>query len=75
MKLFKSDDGESIFSRVGSSVLCWRRVDSEWIAERSELPTGAREVAFDAVPDDLREEVMAAAVRAQAIGGGQNALN
>lgn len=79
MNLFRDDtgnDNDSVYLQTGSSVLHWRQVDGAWIAERVELPALAKAIGFDAVPDDLREEIIAAVVRTKAVGmGGQGGLN
>lgn len=62
--------------RAGSGVLHWQRDEGAWIAERAELPAGAQSISFDAVPEDLREEIIAIAVRTKAVGmGGQDGFN
>ncbi len=79
MNLFRDDtgnDNDSVYLQTGSSVLHWRQVEGAWIAERVELPSLAKAIGFDAVPDDLREEIIAAVVRTKAVGmGGQGGLN
>lgn len=71
MKLYRDCRDESAFySRTGSSVLHWEKQDSGWVAARATLPDDALQIEFDGLPDDLREEVIAAAVRAQAVGMG-----
>jgi hypothetical protein len=79
VKLFRDDTGnnnDSVYLQTGSSVLHWRQVEGAWIAERVALPAVAKPIGFDAVPDDLREEIIAAAVRTKAVGmGGQGGLN
>lgn len=71
MKLYRDGRDEGAFySRVGSGVLHWKRQADGWIAQRAALPDDAFNIEFDAIPDDLREEVIAAAVRAQAVGMG-----
>lgn len=71
MKLYRDIRDESAFySRAGSGVLRWKRQDGGWVAERGALPDDALGIEFDVLPDDLREEVIAAAVRAQAVGMG-----
>ena len=77
MKLYRDESGSnSIYLRTGGSVLHWRKVEGAWIAERAELPASAKHIGFDVVPDDLREEIIAAAVRTKAVGmGRQGGLN
>jgi hypothetical protein len=77
MKLYR-DEGENgqIYARMGTSVQRWNRSAVGWIAERAELPATAQPLEFAELPADLREEVLAAAVRAQAIGvGSGSAMN
>ena len=72
MKLYRDESGSnSIYLRTGGSVLHWRQVEGAWIAERAELPAGATHIDFDVVPDDLREEIIAAVVRSKAVGVGR----
>ncbi len=79
MKLYRDDtgnDNDSVYLQIGGSVLHWRQIEGAWIAERVELPAAATPIGFDAVPDDLREEIVAAVVRTKAVGmGGQGGLN
>lgn len=72
MKLYR-DEGENgqIYVRMGTSVQRWNRSAAGWVAERAELPATAQPLEFAELPDDLREEVLAAAVRAAAIGVGR----
>jgi len=77
MKLYR-DKGqdECIYVRMGTSVQRWSRTDAGWIAERSEMPADAQDLEFADLPTDLREEVLAAAVRAEAVGVGRgSAMN
>ncbi len=77
MKLYRDEgpDGQ-IYVRMGTSVQRWNRSDAGWIAERAELPATAQPLEFVELPVDLREEVLAAAVRAQAVGVGRgSAMN
>ena len=73
MKLYRDESGSnSIYLRTGGSVLHWRQVEGAWVAERTELPAGAAHIGFDVVPDDLREEIIAAVVRTEAVGVGRH---
>ena len=73
MKLYRDESGSnSIYLRTGGGVLHWRQVEGAWIAERVELPAGATPIGFDVVPDDLREEIIAAVVRTKAVGVGRH---
>lgn len=72
MKLYR-DEGQdgAIYVRMGTSVQRWNHSAAGWVAERAELPATAQPLEFAELPDDLREEVLAAAVRAEAIGVGR----
>ncbi len=66
MKLY-SLDGQ-IYAKMGINTLCWRRVDTGWDVERVDLPDGVLPIDFAVLPEELREEVLAAAARAGAVG-------
>lgn len=61
------DDG-AYFVRLGNGlVLRWCREGEEWIKGRCELPSGARPINFAALPEALREEVLAVLARAATV--------
>jgi hypothetical protein len=68
MKLY-SLDGQ-IYVKMGVNTLCWRRADVGWDVERAELPADALPLDFAVLPEELREEVLAAAARAGAVNSG-----
>jgi|TARA_B100001964_G_C14172280_1_gene572067 hypothetical protein len=51
--------------------LRWYRDAGRWMSEPTQLPQPAASVALDEVPDDLREELLAFVVRADAMGASQ----
>ena len=62
-----TDDG-AYFVRLGNGlVLRWCREGEEWLKGRCELPSGARPINFAALPEALREEVLAVLTRAAAV--------
>ncbi len=70
-----TDDG-AYFVRLGNGlVLRWCRVGEGWNKSRTELPSGATQIDFAALPEALREEVPAVLVRAAAMQGGMGGVN
>ena len=62
-----TDDG-AYFVRLGNGlVLRWCREGEEWIKECCDLPSGARPIDFAALPEALREEVLAVLARVAAV--------
>ena len=63
-------DGEAYYlrQRGGSAAVRWRRGDAGWEAERTSPPPTARPAAFEQVPADLREELLAFMARATSVG-------
>jgi hypothetical protein len=60
--------GGDFFARLGSgAVLRWQRTAQGWDQSRSRLPEAARHVEFEGLPEELREEVLAALARAAAV--------
>jgi hypothetical protein len=48
--------------------VAWRREGERWISAPASLPAEAEGVAVEDVPDDLREELLAFATRAEVMG-------
>lgn len=70
-----TDDG-AYFIRLGNGlVLRWCRAGEEWNKSRTELPSGAGQIDFAALPEDLREEVLAVLARAAAMQGSMGGAN
>ncbi len=51
-------------------VIGWCRAAAEWQQSRAELPSKATPIDFAALPEALREEVLAVLVRSAALPGG-----
>ena len=47
----------------------WRLEGGAWMCEKAEVPSQAQPAEFVELPEVLREEVLAMAARAEAIGG------
>lgn len=62
-----TDDGAYFIRLNNGLVLRWCREGEEWIKGRCELPSGARPIGFAALPEALREEVLAVLARAAAV--------
>ena len=62
-----TDDG-AYFVRLGNGlVLRWCRAEEGWNKSRAELPDQAVQIGFAALPEALREEVLAVLARAAAV--------
>ena len=46
----------------------WRRQGEAWVSSPEGLPEGAEKVAFHDLPEELREELLAFAARAEVMG-------
>ena len=63
-------DGTAYFTRPsGGTLMCWQRTEEGWSCERVDEAQSLSPATFDQVPADLREELLAFAARASAIGG------
>ncbi len=70
-----TDDG-AYFVRLGNGlVIRWCRAEDGWNKSRTELPHRAIPIDFAALPEALREEVLAVLVRAAAMQGGMGGAN
>lgn len=64
-----ADDADYYVRLAGSGgALRWYRHDDGWASCSASVPPGLRVVDFDALPADLREEVLAFLARAEALG-------
>ena len=63
-------DGKAYYTCPADSpvALRWYREGERWACSREEAPAGLRAAAFDELPSDLQEEVLALAARAGAVG-------
>ena len=55
--------------------MCWQPGASGWTKERLELPARAKQIGFEALPEPLREEVLAVLARAEAVRGPMGGSN
>ena len=70
-----TDDG-AYFIRLGNGLtIRWCRAEEGWNKSRTELPSGATQIDFAALPEALREEVLAVLARAAAMQGGMGGAN
>ena len=62
--------GDDVYLTGAGSTGClrWSRVDGRWHCAPAQLPDGAESAGPEAVPDDLREELLAFITRAAAMG-------
>ena len=61
-------DDRAYFIRLGNGVVIqWCRAEEGWNKSRVELPSGATQIDFTALPEALREEVLAVLARAAAV--------
>lgn len=63
-------DREDVYLTGAGSTPClrWERVDGRWRSLPADLPDDAERIGPDDVPGDLREELLAFVVRADAMG-------
>ena len=64
-----SSDGVYFARLSGGTVLAWSSTGAGWSKDRVELPAGAEQIGFAALPEELREEVLAVLTRADAVQG------
>ena len=69
------DDGAYYARLSGGTGLKWRREGAGWTKDRVELPAGAEQIGFAALPEELREEVLAVLARAEAVQGPMRGTN
>ena len=74
VKVFQAGDDVYLTGAGQTPCLRWYRDGERWRSEPAQLPDGAVDTQPDGVPDDLREELLAFIVRANAVGAGQRAL-
>ena len=69
-------DDEAYFIRLGNALtIRWCRAEEGWNKSRTKLPSGATQIDFAALPEELREEVLAVLARAAAMQGGMGRAN
>jgi len=64
-----TDDGAYFVRLANGLVIRWCRAAEGWNKDRTELPSGAAQIDFAALPQALREEVLAVLARAAAMPG------
>jgi hypothetical protein len=69
VQLYQLVDDVYLTGAGATPCLRWHRQDGSWLSEPAELPESATKLHIDQVPEDLREELMAFVVRADAMGG------
>lgn len=70
------NDAGAYFARLsGGTVLRWCQDGEGWTKDRTELPAGATQIGFAALPEELREEVLAVLARAEAVQGPMGGTN
>lgn len=59
-----------VFLTGAGAVPCmrWRRSEGVWHSEPTDLPPTVQSISVEQIPDDLREELLAFVVRADAMG-------
>ncbi len=70
-----SDAGAYFVRLSGGTVLGWRRDQEGWTPSRTDLPATAGQIGFEALPEELREEVLAVLVRDEAVQGPLEGMN
>ena len=70
-----SDAGAYFVRLGGGTVLRWRRGQEGWTPSRTDLPATAGQIVFEALPEELREEVLAVLVRDEAVQGPLEGMN
>ena len=69
-------DDRAYFIRLGNGVVIrWCRAEEGWNKSRVELPSGATQIDFAALPEALREEALAVLARAAAMQGAMGGAN
>ena len=67
LEIYTDDKGYYIRRPSHSVVLRWYREEDRWVSTRERMPACCTRVDFADLPADLREEVLASAVRAEAM--------
>lgn len=62
--------GDRFYLTGAGAITCvgWRRQGQEWVSSPESLPDGAQKAAFESLPEELREELLAFAARAEVMG-------
>lgn len=62
--------GDDVYLTGAGAVPClrWHREEGHWRSEPVDLPKAAQTISVEQIPDDLREELLAFVVRADAMG-------
>lgn len=69
------DNGAVYLTGAGQTpCLRWQRQEGRWLSEPVPLPDSATDLAIADIPDDLREELLAFVVRADAMGAASQAF-
>lgn len=65
------NDREFYYTRLPGSVgtLRWQQEGGIWKCVKRDVPSSALAARFDELPEDLQEEVLAVAMREEAVGG------
>jgi len=64
-----SGDGAYFARLSGGTVLVWSKDTEGWTKGRCKLPKNADQIGFEALPEELREEVLAVLARADTVQG------
>ena len=67
-RVYRHGDRFYLTGAGATTCVAWRRQGEEWVSSPESLPDGAEKVAFQDLPEDLREELLAFATRAEVMG-------
>ena len=70
LRVYRHESDIFLTGAGATGCLRWHRGDDGWRCTPAALPEGAETIGPDAVPEDLREELLAFATRAEAMGQG-----
>ncbi len=68
VRVYQHDDDVYLTGAGSVPCMCWKKRAQTWHAAPGELPTGATSITVEQIPDELREELLAFVVRADAMG-------
>lgn len=67
-RVFRHGDAYYLTGAGATPCLRWHRQDDQWLSQPHELPAASEAVSVQDLPEDLREELLAFATRADVMG-------
>ena len=67
-RVYRHGDRFYLTGAGATTCVAWHRQGEEWVSSPETLPDGAEKAAFQDLPEELREELLAFATRAEVMG-------